>query len=381
MWYLDADNWSVMAGFATNPLWYPVGPCYCCPIFTDFFLGVWGGVIADRFSKRHVLYVTQSLAGLLALILGLLVVTHSVELWMVYLLAVLLGLVTVVDSPTRQSFVIEMVGHENLKNAVTLNSTMVNAARIVGPSIAGVLIATIGVGPCFVVNAASYIAVLYALWLMNPKELKTAPVQPKEKGQIKAGLAYAWSVPELRSTLLMMLVIGTFAYELPVVIPLFATVTMHGSAGTFSIMMAATGFGAIVGGLYTAGKSDTRESQLIWSAILFGLSLIVVSLMPSIVAAVIVLVGVGVLSVIFISLGNTTLQLTSTPAMRGRVMSLWSIAFLGTTPIGGPIIGYISDHANPRVGIAVGGIFGVIAGALGLYAYTRRPSVPKLETA
>jgi MFS family permease len=334
-------------------------------------LGVWGGVIADRFTKRRVLYITQTLAGLLALTLGLLVVTHVIQLWMIYLLAVSLGLVNVADNPTRQSFVMEMVGTEHLKNAVTLNSTLVNTARVIGPTIAGTLIATIGIGPCFLVNAASYVAVLIALILMRSGELQPAPHSAAGSGQIRAGLAYAWGVPRIRSTLIMMFIIGTFAYEFPVILPLFATITLHGSAGTYAALMGATGLGAIFGGLYTAGRAEVRETQLATTAILFGISILLAAVMPTFILALLVLVLVGVLSVLFIALGNTTLQLTSEPTMRGRVMALWAIAFLGTTPIGGPIVGFISDHSNPRVGLATGGLSAVIAGAFGLWAYKK----------
>jgi MFS family permease len=334
-------------------------------------LGLWGGVIADRFNKRRILYITQSLSGLLALVLGVLVVTHTIQLWMIYLFATGLGLVNVADNPTRQSFVVEMVGSEYLQNAVTLNSTMVNAARVIGPAIAGVLIATVGIGTCFLANAASYIAVLIALIMMRQQEIHNAPITQKGPGQIRAGLSYVWNVPRLKTTIIMMFIIGTFAYEFPVILPLFATVTLHGNAGTYSAMMVATGIGAIVGGLYTAGRSSTHETQLIWTAILFGLSILIASFMPTFTAVLIVLVLVGGLSVLFIALGNTTLQLTSEPSMRGRVMALWSIAFLGTTPIGGPIIGFISDHSNPRAGLAVGGLSAVVAGGIGFYVYTR----------
>lgn len=333
--------------------------------------GVWGGVVADRFNKRTILYFTQTLAGLLALTFGILVLAHVITLWMIYALSIGFGMVLVVDNPTRQAFVSEMVGREQLKNAITLNSTMVNMARVIGPSFAGILIATVGIGTCFIVNAGSYLAVLVALYLMHGGELNPSPKSVREPGQIRAGLAYVWSEPKLKSTLLMMLIIGTFAYEFPVILPLFATITLHGDARTYSIMMAATGVGAIAGGIYTASQATTRETQLVWSAILFGISILLASLMPNLVSVIILLVIVGSLSVLFIALGNTTLQLTSEPSMRGRVMALWMIAFAGTTPIGGPIIGFISDHTNPRIGLATGGLSAVIAGGIGLYVYSR----------
>ena len=336
--------------------------------------GVWGGVIADRFDKRRILYFTQTLAGLLALTLGLLVVTNHIHLWMIYSLAAGLGLVTVVDNPSRQTFVIEMVGRDRLKNAVTLNSTVVNGARIIGPSIAGVLILSVGIGECFLVNAASYVAVLIALALMRQAELHPAPRSGRAAGQIRAGVRYVLSVPRLRATLLMMFIIGTFAYEFPVILPLLATVTLHGNAGTYASMTVAMAIGSVFGGLYTAGQKAAGHKQLITAAVLFGFSLLLAAAVSGLATSLVVLTLTGALSIMFISTGNTTLQLTSDPAMRGRVMSLWTMAFLGTTPIGGPIIGYIADHSNPRVGLAVGGVSTLIAAGLGLVAGRPRPA-------
>jgi MFS family permease len=327
--------------------------------------GVWGGVITDRFNKRHILYITQTIQGVLALILGLLVLTHHIHVWMVYVLATSLGCTQVVDNPTRQTFVIEMVGSNYLKNAVTLNSMMVNVARIIGPSIAGILIATVGIGECFLINAASFVAVLIALVLMRANELHTIRPVSKQKGQIKDGLFYIWENPILRATLVMMFIIGTFAYEFPVILPLFATRTLHGNAATYSAMTAAMGIGAVVGGLYTAGRGVPVASTLVKVALAFGVAIILMAFMPDLFATLLTLVALGVLSVLFITFGNTTLQLTSQPHMRGRVMSLWSIAFLGTTPIGGPIIGFLADHTNPRVGLAIGGFSALIGAAIG----------------
>ena len=337
-----------------------------------FILGVWGGVIADRFSKRKLLYYTQTTAGVIALILGLLVATHHIHVWEVYALSALLGLSMVVDNPTRQTFVMEMVGQDLIKNAVTLNSMMVNLARVVGPSIAGILIATVGVGPCFLINAASYLAVLAALMLMRKAEFHPAVTAGREPGQVRAGLKYVWHTPVLRSTLLMMLIIGTFAYEFPVVLPLFATAGLHGNASTYSLLTAAMGIGAVIAGLYAAGRHTTTPRSVIKAAIWFGLSLLLATITPNRMTAYIALMIVGGLSVLFISQGNTVLQLTSTPQMRGRVMALWTIAFLGTTPIGGPIVGFISDHTNPRAALAVGGVSALLAAGLGLYL--SRPS-------
>lgn len=332
--------------------------------------GTWGGVIADRFNKRHTLYFTQSVFGMLALLLGVLVLVHLTPIWVLYVLSIAFGFVNVIDNPTRQAFVIEMVGSDNVKNAVTLNSTMVNGARVIGPSMAGILIATAGVGVCFIANALSYIAVLIALRAMQAKELYPAPKASKKAGQVMEGLKYVWYEPTLKATLIMMFIVGTFAYEFPVIFPLFATGVLHGDASTYSAMMIATGIGAIGGGLYTASHAASHRNELVWTACLFGISIMVAAFMPSYWSVMITLVVVGALSVLFVALGNTTLQLTSSPSMRGRVMSLWAIAFLGTTPIGGPIVGFISSRTNPRIGLALGGLSAIIAALVGLYIYT-----------
>lgn len=328
-------------------------------------LGAFGGVIVDRTDNKRLLVYTQIGLGLISLALGLLIVTHAVQLWMVYGLSVLTGLITVLDSPARQTFVVQMVGESQLKNAVSLNSTIVNVARVVGPSIAAILIATIGIGLCFIVDAGTFGAVLVGLFLMRRGELLTFKPAPKQSGQLVEGLCYAWATPELRTTLLMMVVIGTFAYEFPVTLPLLATNTFHGSATDYSLMTVAMGIGAIAGGLFTAGRAATQISVMIIVAALFGVGLIVTGLAPSLKIALVFFVVLGVLSVLFISLGNTILQLVSVPQMRGRVMSLWSIAFQGTTPIGGPIVGAIADHTNPRVGLLVGGVATIVAACIG----------------
>ncbi|HVA10704.1 MAG TPA: MFS transporter, partial [Candidatus Dormibacteraeota bacterium] len=192
------------------------------------------------------------------------------------------------------------------------------------------------------------------------------PPVPREAGQIRAGLSYVWSVPVLRATLVMMFIIGTFAYEFPVIMPLFATRTLHGNATTYSAMTVAMAVGAICGGLYTASSSISKTGALTRAALLFGISLLLMAIMPNLLTTFIMLLLVGGLSILFISLGNSTLQLTAEPHMRGRVMALWSIAFLGTTPVGGPIIGAIADHSNPRIGLAVGGVSAIIAAGFGM---------------
>jgi len=335
--------------------------------------GPLGGVSADRFPKRRILYFTQSASAVLALTLGTLVATGSIRLWMVYVLALGLGLVNTVDNPTRQTFIVEMVGRQSLTNAVSLNSSAINLARVLGPSIGGVLIAHFGIAPCFLFNGVSFLAVIAVLTRMRADELLPAAVSGRSRGQLTAGFRYVRSEPLLRSTLLMMAIIGTLTYEFQVVLPLFASFTFHGNAGSYAALTAAMGAGAVIGGLITASRERTSPEMLVRAAFLFGVVVLVTALMPSLHTAMLALVFVGIFSILFTSLGNVTLQLNSLPEMRGRVMALWTVAFLGSTPIGGPIIGWIGEHIGPRGGLAVGGIAAIAAAAIGAWQFSRLP--------
>jgi len=331
--------------------------------------GAWGGVIADRFSKRRILFITQSVSGMLALILGVLVATDTVQLWMVGALAFGLGLVNAVDNPTRQTFILEMVEKDHFPNAVSLNATQVNLARVAGPAIGGVLIATIGLAWCFAVNAISYIAVLAALWLMRPEELFPAPRQSVGGGRLREGFRYVGRTPLLRDTLLMMALIGTLSYEFVVILPLLAEFTFHQGAGGYAGLMSAMGAGSAVGGLYTAHRRRRSPAMLVNAALLFGVVMLAVAASPTFPLALAAMALVGFFSINFLSLGNVLLQLESAPEMRGRVMALWAVAFLGSTPIGGPIIGWIGEYAGPRWGLAVGGIAAIAAAGFGAWRF------------
>jgi MFS family permease len=324
-------------------------------------LGPFGGLVADRLDKRRVLYVTQGSAGTLALIFGILVLTHSVQLWQVFLLATGLGVVNLFDNPARQTFVFEMVGGDLLPNAVSLNSVLMNSARVLGPAIGGVLIVTLGVGTCFMVNAASYGAVIVALSMMRVSELHRRPGVERAKGQIREGLRYVWATPDLRVPLLSMAIVGVFAFNFTVTLPLLAKFTFHGGAGLYSSFMVAMGAGAVAGGLAVAFRSRPSTRMLAGIGLVFGLSILGVALAPNHVAALALLVPMGAASIAFVATNNATLQLRSDPAMCGRVMSLNAIAFLGSTPIGAPLLGYISDVSNPRVALVVGGVATLLA--------------------
>jgi MFS family permease len=329
-------------------------------------LGTYGGVMADRFPKRRILYVTQSTAGLLAIILGVLVATNTVTLWMVYVLAFCLGMVNAFDNPTRQTFVVEMVGEDKLRNAVTLYSSLVNMSRVIGPTIAGALIALVGLAPCFIINGISYLAVVTMLAVMRAEELHSAPIVPAARGQLSEGFRYMLSTPILRDTLLMMAIVGTFTYEFQVSLPLLAQFTFHGDASSYAFLTGSFGVGAVVGGLAIASQRKNSPSILVLAAFLFGSFILAASQMPSLYLSGIILVLAGVSSIFFTSLGNTILQLSSSPQMRGRVMSFWSIAFLGSTTIGGPVVGWFGQVAGARWGLAIGGMAAIGAGLVGL---------------
>jgi MFS family permease len=329
------------------------------------FLGPYGGVVADRISKRKILYLTQSISGALALILGALVAFSLVRVWMVYILAFCLGMVNVFDNPTRQTFYIELVGPEHLRNAVTLYSTLVNLARIIGPAIAGGLIAVVGLAPCFFINGVSYFAVVIMLGMMRADELFTTPPVPRAKGQIQDGFRYVASTPVLGASLLMMAIIGTLTFEFQVSLPLIAQFTFKGDASSYAFLTASMGFGAAVGGLFFASRKGINPYKLVSAALFFGLAILVAASMPSLLLSGLALVVVGMCSINFSSLGNSTLQLESSPQMRGRVMSLWSVAFLGSTTIGGPIVGWVAEAAGARWGLALGGLAALAAAALG----------------
>jgi MFS family permease len=326
--------------------------------------GAWGGLIADRLDKRRLLYCTQTSAGILALALAVLTATHEVRLWQVFVLATGLGFVNMIDNPARQTFVLELVGRDDLPNAVSLNSVVMNSARVIGPAIGGVLIAFVGLAVCFAVNAASYVAVIIGLSMMRRAELhRTEPVV-RARGQLREGLRYVWRTPGLRDPLLLVAVAGTLAYNFQVVLALFAKFTFHGGAGIYSILTSAMGGGAVIGGLIAATRIKPNIHRLTAIGMIFGTVILAVAASPDLVVALVFLVPMGAASIAFIATANATLQLRADPSMRGRVMALYAVAFLGTTPIGSPLVGWISQVASPRVALAVGGASTVVAAAL-----------------
>jgi MFS family permease len=331
-------------------------------------LGPYAGVIADRVDKRKLMIVLQTFMGVQALVLGLLAVTHVVRFWEVCVLAVVLGLNNTFENPARQSFVLEMVGADELRNAVSLNSTMVNAARAIGPAAAGILIATVGEGVCFLVNAASFAAVVYSLVSMDKLALQPTTPTGRHKGQMREGFRYVAHEPRLGVPLVMMALVGTLAYEFQVTLPVIAKQTFHGGPATYGFLTASMGVGAVLGGLVTAARGRTGLRALTWAGGIFAVAIGFASLAPALVVEFIALGAVGWASVTFLATGNTTLQLQADPSMRGRVMALWAVAFMGTTPVGGPLIGWIIAASNARVGLGTGGIACLLAAGIGFVA-------------
>ena len=336
-----------------------------------FLFGPVGGVIADRMDRKRVLYLTQSLSGLLAAVFAVTVATHSIRLWIVYLLAIALGFVNVFDNPARQSFISEMVTAEDLPNAVTLNSVAMNMARVFGAALGGVIAAAIGLALCFACNALSFAAVLVSLAAMRTSELFPAERVTRQKRQVRQGLRYVRSTPELLIPLVMIAVIGTLAWEFQVSLPLMASKVFHGGAAAYGVMASVMGAGAVVGGLISAARSRPRTRALCLAAVGWGIAILAAAVAPSMALELAALVFVGYGSITFNSLAKTTLQLAAKPEMRGRVMALWGLAWLGSTPIGGPIVGWVGQAIGPRWALVIGGVAALACGVLTLPALTR----------
>ncbi|MGH2968203.1 MAG: MFS transporter, partial [Solirubrobacteraceae bacterium] len=316
--------------------------------------GALGGVLADRMSKRRLLMITQTLMALPALTLWVLTLHGAIEVWMVYALVLTRGMVTAIDNPARQSFVGELVGPEWMVNAVSLNSVIVHTARIVGPATAGVVIALVGVGPCFLVNALSFGAMLIALWGMDARQLRTPRPAPRARGELRSALRYVAATPSLRIPLAMMALVGTLSFNFQVLLPLLAEFTWHGTATTYALLTTSMGVGSVAGALIAGARGRVDARLLVGASTAFGVLLLLAAAAPTLPLQVAVLVPLGMVSVTFAAGVNSSLQIAVDPLMRGRVMALYSVVFLGSTPIGAPLAGWLAEVAGPRAGLVVG---------------------------
>ena len=339
-------------------------------------LAPYGGVIADRVDKRRLMIALQSAMGVQALVLGVLTVTGRCGCGRSAVLAAMLGLNNAFENPARQSFMLELVGPEHLRNAVSLNSVLVNCARTIGPAVAGLLIASVGTGVCFLANAGSFVAVVASLVRMDTATLAPTPPAPRAQGQLREGLRYVRATPELAVPLLMMAIVGCLTYEFQVSLPVMASRGLHVGADGFGFMTAAMGVGAVIGGLVMAARGRLGLRPLTLSAIVFGVAMAAAAAAPTLTVELVVLALAGGASITFMSTGNSTLQLTAAPAMRGRVMSLWFVAFQGSTPIGGPVIGAVMAAFGARAGLGVGAVTCLVAALLGWFAIARLAGQP-----
>jgi MFS family permease len=334
-------------------------------------IGAWGGLLADRIPKRRLLMTTQALMAIPAVGLFAVTATGVVTPWMVFLAVFAMGSVNAIDNPTRQSFVIEMVGPDRVVNAVSLNSVIVQAARIVGPAFAGILIATVGVVPCFALNALTFLAMILALWRMDPARLHAPPPARHERGAIRAGLRYVLRTPELMVPLALMALVGTLGFNFQVVLPLLAKFSFESGAMTYAALVSAMAIGSIVGALVNGHRGRTGPRLIAGGALAFGVAALWAAAMPSLAFEVPALMLLGAASVTFAATINSTLQLAVSPEMRGRVMALYSVVFLGSTPIGGPLAGWLAQSYDPRVALLLAAASGLAAAWIARISFKR----------
>ncbi|MBI4079897.1 MFS transporter [Candidatus Kaiserbacteria bacterium] len=326
-----------------------------------FALGVVAGNIVDYFDKRVLIQVTQTVAMLVALSLGVLVFTETITVGVVYLAALILGFADVFERPARQTYVHEIVGPSNLKNAVALGSARANLARALGPMVAGALIANVGIAFCFFGNAISFVISIVTLFLMRKDELHEDYKEERKVDHVFSGLRYVASMPLIRTILIAMAVIGTLSYEFQTTLPLLASSTFFGDAADYAALLSAMGAGSVAGGLFSASRKSIGPHEFVVFALLFGFSICITALMPSLGFAVVGMVFVGFFSICLSSIGNTMIQLESAAHMRGRVMSLWTMALFGSTLIGAPIVGFIGEYGSARWALGLGGIAAIVA--------------------
>lgn len=337
----------------------------------------WTGFAADHYDQRKLLMVTQALMGLLALTLGVFTVTGFVELWHVYVFAFLSGCASAFDAPVQQVFVAELVAEKDLSNAIALNSTSFNMARMIGPAVAGLTIASVGTGWAFLLNGSSFFAVLVSLFFLRVSGQHAKVRALRTKGSLTEGLRYVWARPDLKAILLMLFLIGTFGMNFPIFISTMAVTAFHTDARAFGLLSSTLAIGTIAGALLAAGRERPQFKSLLNSAAIFGIGCTLAALAPNywLFAVALVIIGVGAMT--FSNTTNSLMQLTTEPAMRGRVIALRVGVALGGTPIGAPIVGWVADHLGPRWALGVGALSGILAVGVAVYTLRHRLDRPK----
>lgn len=342
---LDLTDSGVALGLAAAAQFFPV-----------LVLGAWGGVLADRVDRHRFMMLTQAIFTLIAATFAVLMVLDLLSIGLIYALSLAFGIVTAIDNPTRRTLVADLVEPGEVPNAVALHSAMMTGSRVIGPAIAGVLITTVGVEWCFIGNAISYLAVLGALALLDRDRIRPAPRVPRGRGQLAEGLRYVWTTPELRNTIILLAVVGTLAFEYQVTLPLLAQRTLGSGAGGFTLLYSAMSFGSVVGALTMARRNSVDLRFLVRSGWALTATTIALAAAPNLVLAAVAVAFVGVSTIFIIAGANSLIQLRAADAMRGRALALTTVVFLGSTPIGGPIAGWVSEVLGPRAGILLGAV-------------------------
>ncbi|HYI61637.1 MAG TPA: MFS transporter [Acidimicrobiales bacterium] len=358
-----------------------IGLLTACQFLPVLVLGAWAGSVADRSDKRRLLVWTQAGAMAQSLVLAAVVFSGHATVGAIYALALVQGVLTAFDNPARRAFVVEMVPTDMVANAVSLNSAVMTGSRVVGPALAGVLVITVGFGWAFLLDGLSYIAVLAGLLLMRPADLHSVPPGARGRGQVRAGLRYVRSQPDLLVPLIMMAAVGTFAFNFQVTIPLLVTGPLGGGDGTFTILFSVLSLGSMLGALWTARRTEVTNHQIVVAAAGFGVSMLGLAVVPGLWAAFPVAVALGVASIAFMTTSTAIVQMRAAPEYRGRVLALQAMVFLGSTPIGGPVVGWVSDTAGPRAGIALGGVACLAAAAWASRALGRAGGVDATDPA
>jgi len=372
-----AQDWLVLTAL-THRSASAVGIVMALQYAPQLLLLPWTGSAADHSDQRKLIIATQIVMGGLAILLGVLTITGMVRLWHVYVFAFLFGCAAAFDAPVRQTFVSQLVGDRDLPNAVAINSMSFNAASLIGPAVAGLLIAAVGTGWAFLVNGASFLAVLVSLLMLDKTKLHPSARAKRTPGSFVQGLRYVSKRADLVAILAMLALIGTFGLNFPIFISVMAVQVFHADARAYGLLMSILAIGTLGGALFSAHRETPRFETLIWSAGMLGVSFTVAALAPSYWTFAAVLVVLGIACMAFINGTNGLMQLSADPAMRGRVMALRVAVALGGTPIGAPTVGWVSDHIGPRWGLGVGAASGFAAAAVGIYALTRL-SAPKAK--
>jgi len=360
---------------------FDVGLLTACQFAPVLFLGAWAGLIADRSDKRKLLFIVQVFAMAQSFALAALAFMEKPPVLAFFAVALLGGIGTAFDNPARRAFVVELVPEDKVNNAVSLNSALMTSSRIFGPALAGLLISTAGYGWCFLVDGLSYIAVLLGYGLMDSSKFRSGPRTIRGKGQIREGFRYVRGVPDLWIPLVMMAVIGTLTFNFNVVMPLFVKKTFHGDDGTFTLLLSVISVGSLIGALATARRRVVEVRHVVMAAAAFGVTMTVFAFLPNLATVFPVGLLVGGASIAFMTASTAIVQVRADPTMRGRVLALQAIVFLGSTPIGGPLVGAICDLINPRAGVFVGGLAALVAAGGGWIAIRRRAETERANPA